>query len=192
MGVISAMMSKTGKAGLVGGKKLPSIQSTFLAFKAGAKSVNPNFQVLESYTNSWEDLGAAKEATIAQINQGADFILHNADAAGLGVFQAVQESRKSGENVYAFGSNKNQNSVAPDAILVSGTIDIPRGFVTVAKGVKDKTFKAEIMRLGMKDRIIDLVYNPKLEGRIPKAVKEKVEKLKVDIISGKLAVPKGF
>lgn len=192
MGVISAMMSKSAKSGLIGGVKIPSIQSTFLAFKAGATSVNPKFQVLESYTGSWEDLGAAKEAATAQINQGADFILHNADAAGLGVFQAVQESNKAGKVVYAFGSNKNQNSVAPEVILASGTIDIPKAFVVMAKKVKDKTFKAEIMRLGMKEGIIDLVYNPKLESKIPKAVKKKVEKLRADILSGKLTVPRGF
>jgi basic membrane lipoprotein Med (substrate-binding protein (PBP1-ABC) superfamily) len=41
LGVIAARESKTGKAGLVGGINLPSIASTFLAFKAGAQSVNP-------------------------------------------------------------------------------------------------------------------------------------------------------
>src|SRR5205085_11048944 len=44
LGVIAARESKTGKAGLVGGINLPSIASTFLAFKAGAQSVNPKFQ----------------------------------------------------------------------------------------------------------------------------------------------------
>src|SRR5438874_570201 len=50
LGVIAARESKTGKAGVVGGINLPSIASTFLAFKAGAQSVDPKFEVKEIYT----------------------------------------------------------------------------------------------------------------------------------------------
>jgi basic membrane lipoprotein Med (substrate-binding protein (PBP1-ABC) superfamily) len=49
-------------------------------------------------------VGAAKEAALALIQRGSDVLFHNADAAGLGVFQAAQAKR-----VLAFGSNKNQN-----------------------------------------------------------------------------------
>ncbi|HEV7764054.1 MAG TPA: BMP family ABC transporter substrate-binding protein, partial [Thermoanaerobaculia bacterium] len=49
LGVIAARESKTGKAGLVGGINVPSIASSFLAFKAGAQSVNPKFEVNEVY-----------------------------------------------------------------------------------------------------------------------------------------------
>src|ERR1051325_3332667 len=58
LGIIAARESKSGKAGLVGGIKLPSIDSTFLAFKAGAKSVNPNFEVKEIYIGHFDARGA--------------------------------------------------------------------------------------------------------------------------------------
>src|SRR5205085_6215208 len=91
LGVIAAHESKTGKAGLVGGINLPSIASTFLAFKAGAQSVNPKFEVKEVYTGNFDDVGAAKLATLSLINAGCDFIFHQANEAGRGVFQACQE-----------------------------------------------------------------------------------------------------
>ena len=109
LGVIAARESKTGKAGLVGGIKLPSIDSTFLAFKAGAHSVNPKFEVKEIYTGNFDDLGAAKVATLSLINAGCDFIFHQANEAGRGVFQACSERK-----VRCFGSNKNQNDQAAD------------------------------------------------------------------------------
>ena len=65
----------------------------------------------------------AKELALSQIAEGADFIFHNADAAGQGVFHAVEESRKAGKDIYAYGSNRNQNHIAPDAILASAVID---------------------------------------------------------------------
>src|SRR5207253_4766348 len=70
LGIIAARESKTGKAGVVGGIRLPSIESTFIAFRAGAQSVNPKFDVKEIYTGNFDDLGAARLATLSLINAG--------------------------------------------------------------------------------------------------------------------------
>lgn len=183
-GMLAGLMSKSGKAGAVGGMELPSVKSTILAFEAGAKSVRPDFVVSTSYIGNWEDVGAAKEATLALIQQGADFIFHNADAAGLGVFQAAQERK-----VYAFGSNKNQNGVAPDVVIASAIADIPRGFLQIAKEVKDKTFVGKIEKLGMKDGVVSFEINPQLVERIPPAVKERLDQARAAIQAGTLQVP---
>lgn len=188
MGVMAAMMSKTGKAGCVGGMEIPSVKSGFQALAAGAKSVKPDFVVVQSFIGNWEDVGAAKEATLALIDQGADFIFQNADAAGLGVFQAAQERR----GVYAFGSNKNQNELAPDVILASAVLDVSQAFLNVARAVKEKTFKAEIMRMGMKENVVALVINPALQDAIPPAVAARVEEIKQGILAGQVTVPMGF
>jgi basic membrane lipoprotein Med (substrate-binding protein (PBP1-ABC) superfamily) len=183
-GMLTALMSQTGKAGAVGGMAIPPVKSTIMAYEAGAKAVNPSFQVLTSYVGNWEDVGAAKEAALALVQQGADFLFHNADAAGLGVFQAAQ-ARK----VYAFGANKNQNDVAPDVVLASAVIDIPRAFVTVARQVKEHTFVAQVEKLGMKDGVITLQYNPALAGRIPADAKARVDAAQQEILAGTLVVP---
>ena len=91
--------------------------------------------------------------------------------------------------MWAFGANKNQNDVAPDVVLASAVIDIPRAFVTVAKQVKDGTFVAQIEKLGMKDGVVSLVYNPALVDRIPAEAKARVDAAQRDILSGKLVVP---
>lgn len=188
MGVMTAMMSKTGKAGCVGGLEIPSVKSGFLALEAGAKSVNPNFIVVQSFIGNWEDVGAAKEAALALMDQGADFIFQNADAAGLGVFQAVQERG----NVFAFGSNKNQNDIAPNVVLASAVLNVPQAFVSVAQRVKDKTFHAELMRLGMKDNVVALALNPKLQDKIPAEVLTKIEAVQQGILAGKVELPVGY
>ncbi|HVN84991.1 MAG TPA: BMP family protein [Candidatus Binatia bacterium] len=183
-GMLAGLLSQSGKAGAVGGIELPSVKSTILAFEAGAKSVRPDFRVSTSYIGNWEDVGAAKEAALALIQQGADFIFHNADAAGLGVFQAAQERK-----VYAFGSNKNQNDVAPDVVIASAIADIPRGFVQIAKEVKNRTFVGKIEKLGMKDGVVSFVINPRLADKLPPAATNRIEQAQAAIVAGTLQVP---
>ncbi|MBI4517847.1 MAG: BMP family protein [Deltaproteobacteria bacterium] len=183
-GMLAALMSQTGKAGAVGGIELPSVKSTILAFEAGAKSVRPDFTVAVTYIGNWEDVGAAKAAALALVQQGADFLFHNADAAGLGVFQAAHERQ-----VYAFGSNKNQNEVAPDVVIASASADIPRGFLSVAKEVQQRSFVGKIERLGMKDGVVAFELNPRLAGRIPGAAKERIEQARAAVLAGTLQVP---
>ena len=184
MGILSASISKTGKAGAVGGVEIPPLKSTFLAFEAGARSVNPHFQVIVSYTGSWEDVGAAKQAAYALIEQGCDVILPNADAASLGAFQAAQERK-----VFALGANKNQNEIAPDVILASGVIAIPSAFLQIAQEVQQKSFRGHIMQFGIKEGVITLVYNDSLKHHIPQEVLVRIANTQQQIVAGTLMVP---
>jgi basic membrane protein A len=53
--------------------------------------VNPKFEVKEIYTGNFDDLGAARLATLSLINAGCDFVFHQANEAGRGPFQACSE-----------------------------------------------------------------------------------------------------
>src|ERR1051326_6192737 len=187
LGIIAARESKTGKAGLVGGIKLPSIDSTFLAFKAGAHSVNPNFEVKEIYTGNFDDLGAAKVATLSLINAGCDFIFHQANEAGRGVFQACTERK-----VRCFGSNKNQTDMAPDYVVASAVVDVPAAFVEMAKIVKEKRFKPGEQHFGFNNNIVRLEWNDKLKSSLSPQTIAEVERLTNEIKAGTLKPPAGF
>jgi basic membrane protein A and related proteins len=188
LGMISAYQSKSRKIGAVGGIEIPSVKSSFDAFAAGARSVDPEISVVVSYIGNWEDAGAAKEATLALMDQGIDFIFHNADAAGLGVFQAAQERG----SVFVFGSNKNQNDIAPDVILASAVLSIPTAMLTVAREVQNGSFSPSIRRLGMAENVVTLVINSKLRDRVPIEVWDAVAESEGKIRSGELTVPRGF
>lgn len=187
LGLMAGKMTRTGVVGLIGGVEIPSVESTFIAFEAGAKSARGDCKVLRTYTGSWEDTALAREATLAQISQKADFIFHNANEAGPGVFQAVMEKKDSG--VYAFGSNKDQNNEAPEVILASAAIDLPGLFVQIAEQVQKGTYRTGVTRFGLKTGVISLVLNPKLTDRIPATVLAAIEEAKERIIAGDLIVP---
>jgi basic membrane lipoprotein Med (substrate-binding protein (PBP1-ABC) superfamily) len=187
LGIIAARESKTGKAGLVGGIKLPSIESTFTAFKAGAQSVDPKFQVTDVYTGNFDDVGAAKLATLSLINAGADYIFHQANEAGRGVFQACSERK-----IRCFGANKNQNDLAPEVIVASAVLDVPAAFVRMAKLVRSRQFKPGIQYLGENEGIVSLVWNERLKPTLSTETIAAVEAADKKIRDGTLKVPRGF
>src|SRR6202045_708768 len=163
-GVLAGGVTKTGVVGAIGGIELPSIRLTFEGFRRGFLSVRPKGRLLVSYTGKFDDVGAAKEATLAQISQGADVIIHDADAAGLGVFQAAAQT-----HIFAFGAIRNQNKVVPGVVIASAVESTAQAFLKIATEVKNNQFHAGMLEYGMEDGMVKVVLNPKLESRIPEA-----------------------
>lgn len=163
-GMIAGAMTKTNKLGLIAGTELPPVKASFEAFARGAKAVNPKVEVITSYIGNWDDVSAGKEQALAQINRGVDVLFQNADAAGLGIFQAAKE-----KNVYAFGTNANQNDVAPDVIIGSVVIDLPKAFMLIGREIQGGTFTGRVISLGVKEDVVRLVLNPALQTKIPAA-----------------------
>src|SRR5262245_54921023 len=171
---------------MVGGLKFPSVASTFAAFEAGAHAARPDVQAITSYTGSWSDVAAAREAALAQIAQGADVLIHQANEAARGFFQAVAES----PGVRAFGTNRNQNEMAP-AVLASATIDVPQALVRVAREVKAGEFRARPMRFGLAEDVVRIEWNEAQTAALAPEDRAAVDALVARIRSGELVVPRG-
>ncbi len=184
-GIVAGAASHSGIIGAIGGTQLPPVASAFRAFEAGARSVNPNIKLLTAYVGNWEDASAAKEQAMAQIARGADVIFQDADAAGLGVFQAARQAT----GVRAIGSNSDQNAVAPEVILGSVVIDLPRAMLMIARDVKNGTFTGKVYRMGNSDGVVRWTANPKLLNEISPATLVRLDSAKSVIDSGKLNLP---
>jgi len=187
LGFLGARMSARSKLGAVGGVKIPSVASTFTAFEAGAKRGRAHAEVTISYIGSWTDVSAAREATLAQVANGVDVVIHNANEAAAGFFQAVSDS----PNVWAFGTNKNQNDRAPERVLASATLDVPRALVLVAQEVQGGSFNARSMRFGLRSGVVKIEWNEPLREKIPAELRTEVEQLQADVASGSVTVPRG-
>ena len=170
-GVIAGRLTKTGVVGTIGGTELPPVKRSFAAFVAGAKSVRPDVQVLGSYIGNWDDVNAGKEQALAQIGRRADVIFQNADAAGLGVFQAAKER----QGVLVVGSNANQNAIAPEVTLGSVVLDIPHAFLLVAREVQQGSFRGRVIHLGVRENVVTWVPNPATADRVPAATRAEVD-----------------
>lgn len=180
-GLLAGSVTKSNVVGVIGGSELPPVKESFAAFTRGAKAVNPKIAVLTSYLGNWDDVSAGREQALAQIGRGADVIFQNADAAGLGVFQAARETKKA----LVVGSNSNQNAVAPDITIASVVIDLPHAFLTVAREVKARTFKPRLIRLGSESDVVTLVVNPAFQSHIPAAAMRVVDSVRRELAAGR-------
>lgn len=161
-GMVAGGLTHTGKIGFIGGIELPPIREAQQAWEAGAKAVNPKVQSRTTYLNSFDDIAAGREATLAMMQLGVDMFHHNADAAALGMFQAVKESA----GAYAFGANADQSALAPQRVLGSAVIDLPRAFLTVAREVQDGRFVPRVESFGLASGVVRYVPNPALSRMI--------------------------
>lgn len=184
-GMIAGALTRSNRIGVIGGTELPPVRESFRAFSEGVRSVRPNARIVTAYIGNWDDVSAGKEQALAQLASGVDVIFQNADAAGLGIFQAVREANQA----YIFGTNSNQNEIAPDVTIGSVAIDLPHAFLLVARRVKDHTFKPGIITLGMRQQVVDLILNPRLTSRVPIATRRAVDSTRSLILQGKFVVP---
>ncbi len=181
LGVLAGHLSKTGVVGTIGGMPLPPVQKGFAGFVQGFQSVRPDGRVLEAYLGSWEDVGGAKEAALAQIREGADLILHNADAAGWGVVVAAREKK-----ILVLGTNRDQTQLAPDVMVGSAVCDIPQILLESAEQIKNKNFTPRKEAYGLKEHGVWVALNPAFKEKLSKEVLEQLEREKQKIISGEL------
>ena len=184
-GMVAASMSKTGTLGCIGGTELPPVKLGFVAFAAGARAINPRVRIITAYLGNWEDASAGKEQALAQMARGVDVIYQNADAAGLGIFQAAKDSK----GVYIIGSNANQNSVAPGVTLGSVVIDLPHALITVAREVKNGTFTPRVITFDTKSGVMKWVVNPIMVSAIPARTMHLVDSLARAMVDGTFMVP---
>jgi len=186
-GMVAGALTKTNVIGAIGGTELPPVKDSFRAFADGAKSVNPAVEVLVSYVGSWDDAGAGKEQALAQIARRADVIFQNADAAGLGVFQAARETGKA----FVFGSNSNQNAVAPEVVIGSVVVDVPHAFLSVTREIVAGTFVPRVVAMGSSQDAVRLEMNDALLAKLPPGAMRAVDSVRAGIASGTIKIEPG-
>lgn len=184
-GMAAAAASRSGVVACVGGTELPPVKSSFAAFTAGARLVRRDIRVIVTYIGNWDDMTAGKEQALALHGRGVDVIFQNADAAGLGVFQAARE--RSG--LLVIGSNANQNSIAPGVTLGSVVIDLPHAFLLVAKEIKERRFTPRVIRLGTREEVVRWVPGDILTARTSASALQRVDSVHATMRAGTFASP---
>ncbi len=181
-GMVAGGMTRSNVLGFLGGIELPPIEAAYEGWVRGARATNPKADSRKIYLNTFDDAAAGREAALALIRAGADVFHHNADAAALGLFQAVRET----PGVYVFGANADQSAVAPGHVLGSAIIDLPRSFLLVAREVASGTFKAEPKEFGLKSGVVRYEANPALASLVPGELQSRARAAADSIAAGTL------
>lgn len=181
-GMVAGVMTRSNVIGFVGGIELPPIEAAYQGWVNGATAVNPKVRSRKVYLNSFDDAAAGREAALALIRAGADMFHHNADAAALGLFQAAKES----PGVYLFGANADQAHLAPERVMGSAVIDLPRAFLLVARELKEGRFTPKVESFGLGSGVVRYVPNLRLDSLLPSGLTQRLQAAADSISSGTL------
>jgi len=183
-GALAGMMTKTGKIGAIGAQEIPTLVFQIEAYKLGAKHTRPDVRIFDVYTGSYSDVAKGKEAALAQINQGADVILHVANETGRGVIQACQERK-----VFCIGSGSDQHRLAPDVVLTSLMYNQGELIKMAIADIEKGTFGNNVIKLGLAQNAVRIAPFHDLEAKVPAEVRKRLDQIREDIISGRIKVP---
>jgi basic membrane protein A len=195
VGIIAARKSKSGIISFLGGMDIPLIHKFATGYVEGAKSVNPNIQVIENYIGvtdgAWNNPGKGKEITLAQIQKGSDVIFTAAGNSGLGAFDAVEQNGKDANGnakSYVIGVDSNQNWVKPGFVLTSMVKKIDNAVYQIVKDLVEKKFQGGVHVYGLDNDGVGYAMDKNNEPLIPKDVIDQVEASKKKIIAGQIKV----
>ena len=174
--------------GFVGGMDVPLIKKFEAGFIAGAKSVNPDVQVISLYTGSFTDQAKGKELGLSLIDQGADVIYAAAGACGTGTVQACQE-----KGALFIGVDADQYLTiegSGDVMLTSMMKRVDNAvFMTIEAAVNGEFAGGENQVFGLAEGGVELAPFHDFDSKVPQSIKDAVEKATSDIIDGVVTVP---
>lgn len=117
-GVAAASTTKTDKIGFIGGMESFTIDRFRAGFEEGAKTVNPDIEIMVEHVASFSDPSRAKQQAAVMSSSGADVIYQAAGNSGNGVFceakNIVQNNPE--EEIWVIGVDKDQHD--------EGTIEV--------------------------------------------------------------------
>ena len=87
---------------------------------------------------------------------------------------------------YAFGANADQSALAPDRVLGSVVIDLPRAFLAIAREVKNGSFAPKVEMFGISGGVLRYDPNPRLAATIPAALQARLKAAADSIMAGTL------
>lgn len=190
-GAAAALKSKSGKVGFVGGMEIPAVLRFQAGYVAGARSIKPDIRVFVDYIGdkavAFKNAYRAKELALRQITAGADVMYHAAGFAGVGVIDAAVE-----KDVLAIGVDVDQSLDATEAqrshILTSTIKRVDVSVCEIVKQAVHGTFSGGFVDIGLKGGGVDYAVNAYNVDRIAD-IKDRLDAIKADIISGKIHVP---
>ena len=181
-GVVAGSVSETGTIGFVGGLEIPLIEGFYAGYAAGARSVDPDIEVLLNYAGAFDDPGRGKEIALSEYGDGADVIFHAAGGTGLGVFEAANETGN-----WVIGVDADQSGLAPDYTLTSMMKRVDNAVFATIESVCDGSFSAGTQVFGLSEDGVGLAEST--ANNTPADVIAVADDFRQRIIDGEIKVP---
>lgn len=168
--------------GFVGGRDIPVIRNFLTGYEQGARYVNPEQRVDAVFAGTFDDPAKGSELTLALYGQGTDIVYNVAGPTGEGVMQASAAADK-----YSIGVDIDMCGSAPGNVLASM---LKRGDIAVyevikqevqAGPVKPGTYTFDLASGGVEAKLCS-------EIAYPEAIPAELERIKADVLAGKIQI----
>ena len=184
-GCLAGMVVKARAAsrsiGVVGGVKIPPVDSFLAGYQAGAKKCDPGIQVLKGYSQDFIDQAKCKTVAQNQIDAGSQVEFNVAGPCGLGTLDAAKEN-----SIWGIGVDVDQSYLGKH-ILTSVIKRVDRGVYLAIKGAQTGEFA------GGSNLLFDLKNGGVGLGKMSPNVTAKELKtlasLRAQIVAGKIKPP---
>jgi basic membrane protein A and related proteins len=123
-----------GTASSVGGQKIPPVDAYIAGYQAGVKAANPDAEVVNGYSQKFDDPAPCKELALDHIAQGAKVVFQVAGGCGLGALDAAKEKGAQGIGVDA------DQGYLGDHIMTSALKKVDVAVYDEIKAVQDGSF----------------------------------------------------
>lgn len=185
-GMLAGGLTESNTIAGSAGQDVPLCHAELEAFEDGAKRTNKQVKMIDTYIGDWNDSAKGKQATQAQIDQGADVVLACGGGPATGMAQAIKEA-----NISGFGYVGDMSSQAPNNMVGSILYNLEPYFKAAVDDVKNDTFRpAKRYEFGLADGGVSLQLNDGYAvKKIPADVMDQMEQVQEQIKSGKFKVP---
>ena len=167
----------------VAGEKQPPVDRFIAGYQAGAKQADPGIKAINGYSQDFNDQAKCKAIALNQIAAGSAAVFQVAGGCGLGALDAARE-----QGAWGIGVDADQSFLGPH-ILTSATKKVDHAVFLAIKSVGDGTFKGGDAVYGLAQGGVGL---GKISPKVPKSEVAAVERIKQQIIAGKIKPPRVF
>jgi basic membrane protein A len=176
-----AKIKKSTTVGVVGGVKIPPVDTFLAGYQAGVAKCAPGVKVIVGYSQDFIDQAKCKTVAQDQLDRGASVVFAVAGPCGLGALDAAKQA-----GAYGVGVDVDQSYLGP-YILTSAVKRVDNGVYLAVKGAQAGQFKGGAnLTFNLKNNGVGL---GKVSPVVPASVLKKVAQLRAQIVSGKIKPP---
>ena len=165
----------------VAGEKQPPVDRFIAGYRAGAKRADPGVRTINAYSQDFTDQAKCKVIALNQIAAGSVAVFQVAGGCGLGALEAAREKK-----VWGIGVDADQSFLGAH-VLTSATKKVDRAVFLAIQAVAQGKFRGGDAVYGLKEGGVGL---GKISPRVPRSEVAAVNRIKAQIIAGKITPPK--
>ncbi|MBV9121218.1 MAG: BMP family ABC transporter substrate-binding protein [Chloroflexi bacterium] len=187
-GILAGKMTKTNTLGFIGSFPIPEVVRDLNGWAQGVRSVNPQAKIHVVWINTWFDPPKETTAANSLLDLKADVLASVTDSPAMSQAAAARK-------VYACGSDSDQTSYAPTAILSCAVYKWGPHYLKSVKSIMDGTWKNDQVYYHMKDGAIDATppasFIPADVAKLANDAQAKLKAGQLDIWAGPISDNKG-